>query len=226
MTGTAGPTAWRTRASSSPSPSSGARRPWRRAGQVDGVVATFARRLDDLAGDALIGVGGDVGGRAGAGPDHGAHRVALRHDGVDEAAGGDVHLPQRQRNLAAHHGGKALAADEVVVAGLGRREGIGFVLESGNQDVHVGFPVVAFRRARGRVRGLERAVDQQQQGAGHQQGGDRVQTAGQRAGRFLDPADDGRAEEASQQADAVDQGDAAGGASPFRYCDGIAQNTV
>ena len=31
--------------------------------QVDGVVAAFARRFDDLAGDALIGVGGDVGGR-------------------------------------------------------------------------------------------------------------------------------------------------------------------
>ncbi|MNQ71465.1 hypothetical protein D3C85_861330 [compost metagenome] len=104
--------------------------------QIDGVVAAGPRRVEDFAGDALVGVAGHVGRRAGARPDYRVNGMALFHHGVDEASGRDVDLAQRQHVLAAHHGGKALAADEVLVARLGRGEGVGFMLETSDQNMH------------------------------------------------------------------------------------------
>ncbi|MCY1555168.1 hypothetical protein D9M68_918020 [compost metagenome] len=134
--------------------------------------------------------------------------MALSQRGVDEAAGGNVDLAQRQHVFAAHHGREAFAADEVLVPGQGRRESVGFVLEASNQNVHDGFPVGWTSGAGGR--GPGRAVHEQEQGPGHQQGGNHVQAASQRARGCLGPADDRWAEESAQQADAVDEGDAAG----------------
>ncbi|CPN83353.1 Uncharacterised protein [Bordetella pertussis] len=118
--------------------------------QVDGVVAAGAGGRLDLAGDTLEGVARDVRRGAGAGPEDGVHAVAVRQGRVQEAAGGDVDGAQRQQVVAAHQGGKAFAAQEVVIAGLGRREGVGFVLETGNQDMHACLPGVGRRRGAGR----------------------------------------------------------------------------
>ncbi|MNU02506.1 hypothetical protein D3C72_2462370 [compost metagenome] len=63
--------------------------------------------------------------------------MALGLDGVDEAACGNIDRAQRQHVFAPHHGGKAFTPDEIVVAGLGRRKGIGLVLKACHQDMHV-----------------------------------------------------------------------------------------
>ncbi len=114
--------------------------------QIDRVGPLCARGVHDLAGDALERIGGHMRRRAGAGPDH---RQQFRlvagqfADRADEAARRDIDVAQRQHVGAAHHRGKALAADKVVVVGLGRREGIGFVLETGEKNAH-GSVVVEF----------------------------------------------------------------------------------
>jgi hypothetical protein len=60
----------------------------------------------------------------------------MRTHEVDEAAGGQVHAEQAEEPFSAHEPRKIFAAHEAVVGGHGGREGVGLMLETGDEDVH------------------------------------------------------------------------------------------
>jgi len=110
------------------------------AGQSAGSLAITALHengatIDDLAGNALEGVVGDVGGRTRAGIDHRLEVIVERGDRLEEAADRQIHASQSEHGVATAHRRKAFSVDKTLVSRLGRREGVGFMLETGNQDI-------------------------------------------------------------------------------------------
>jgi hypothetical protein len=109
--------------------------------EVDGVQSRpgqcAARRLDDGAHDAFEGLARHLGRGRGAGPAGGQKLPAACPRLGDEAArrqAGAGEALQHRRPFRI--GGEAVAALKGGPVGTCRSEGVGFVLEAGDQDIH------------------------------------------------------------------------------------------
>jgi len=101
--------------------------------QIDRIGLLLHCSRNDLPGNALEGIAGDVGGRRGARPQYRYQFGTLFH-GADETADRDIDVPHLQHVGAAGQGGKGPAPHKIFVGGGRRRETVGFVLKSCNQN--------------------------------------------------------------------------------------------
>jgi hypothetical protein len=105
--------------------------------EVDRVEAAAPRVADDVLGDALEGLAGDMRRRAGAGPGRGYERPAALPRCADEAAHRQAGAAQPiEHRRAAAEGREGRAAFEGGPVGPARGEGVGLVLEAGDEDAH------------------------------------------------------------------------------------------
>ena len=84
--------------------------------QIDRIRFMLRCGRNDLAGNALEGVPGDMGGRGGAGPEHRQQFGAFGHR-ANKAAHGDVDVPHRQDIGAPDQSGKGAAPHKIVIGG-------------------------------------------------------------------------------------------------------------
>jgi hypothetical protein len=104
--------------------------------EIDGIAVAQAREVfEDLAGDTLIGLFGDLGRRGGLGPAQGQQFVAALARPLNEAGNRQVDPGDRlDERRPAGQAWPGPAAREVLEGRLRRREGICLVLKAADRD--------------------------------------------------------------------------------------------